>query len=306
VQLATRTRLPVHFVFGNGPPDPDFTLAHFTDASARGARMVAAVSARPQTSVMGFRARLPFDGLPQWDELRRRPLAEQRAALLDPERRAQLFEIARTGPYPLVHGLAARPPDWAKMAIVDAPVPPYDTVAERAAALGRDPLDVLVDLSLASDFHQLFAQPATYDHDRATWIERLRHPQAVVSQNDTGAHVAQAVDWVMPTWLLAYWVRQEQEFTWEEGVRMITALPAASWGGLGGRGLLREGAPADLNVFDPATVSPAVPDADDGLPGGGRRITCGAEGMVVTVVNGRVTFRDSQPTGELPGELLRP
>jgi N-acyl-D-aspartate/D-glutamate deacylase len=306
VQLASRTGLPVHFVFGNGPPDAGFTLQHFTDAAARGARMVAAISARPQTSVMGFRARLPFDGLPMWDELRTRPLAEQRTALLDPQQRARLFEVARTGPYPLVHGLAARPPDWTKMSIVDAPVPPYETVAERAAARGCDPLDVFVDLSLESDFHQLFAQPATYDHDRATWIERLRHPHGVISQNDTGAHVAQAVDWVMPTWLLAYWVRQEEEFTWEEGVRMLTALPAASWGGLGGRGLLREGAPADLNVFDPATVSPAIPDADDGLPGGGKRITCGVEGMGATIVNGRVTFRDAQPTGELPGVLLRP
>ena len=95
----------------------------------------------------------------------------------------------------------------------------------------------------------------------------------------------------MPTWLLAYWVRQEQEFTWEEGVRMITALPAASWGGMDGRGILREGAPADVNVFDPDTISPAVPDADDGLPGGGKRITCGVEGMVATVVGGQVTFR---------------
>ncbi len=306
VHLASRTGLPVHFVFGNGAPDPAFTLQHFADAAAHGAHMVAAVSARPQTSIMGFRARLPFDALPEWAELRARPLAEQRAALLDPERRARLFEIARNGPYPEVHGLAARPPDWSKMSIVDAPIPPYETVAERAAALGRDPLDVVVDLSVESDFHQLFAQPATYDHPRATWLERMRHPHGVISQNDTGAHVAQAVDWVMPTWLLAYWVRQEQEFTWEAGVRMITALPAASWGGLGGRGVLREGAPADVNVFDPTTISPGVPDADDGLPGGGKRITCGVDGMVATVVGGQVTFRDAQPTGALPGVLLRP
>ena len=134
----------------------------------------------------------------------------------------------------------------------------------------------------------------------------MRHPCGVISQNDTGAHVAQAVDWVMPTWLLAYWVRQEQEFTWEEGVRMITARPAESWGGMGGRGVLREGAPADVNVFDPATVSPAVPDADDGLPGGGKRITCAVDGMIATVVGGQITFRDAQATGALPGMLLRP
>jgi N-acyl-D-aspartate/D-glutamate deacylase len=303
VRLAARSGLPVQFVFGNGSPDPEFTLAHFA-AAATGARMVAAVSARPQTSVVGFRARLPFDRLPRWRELRSRSLAEQRAALLDPVQRCELFEIARNGPFPTVHGLAARPPDWTKMSILDVPIPPYVSVAERAAALGHDPLDVFVDLSIESDFHQLFAQPATCDHPRATWIERMRHPNAVLSQNDTGAHVAQAVDWVIPTWLLAYWVRQEQELTWEEGVRMITSTPAAVWGRLGGRGVLRVGAPADINVFDPDTISPEVPDADDGLPGGGKRITCGVAGMAATVVNGEVLFRDAEHTGALPGTLL--
>jgi N-acyl-D-aspartate/D-glutamate deacylase len=304
VALSLRTGLPVQLVFGNGPPDPDFTLREFDDAQARGANLLAGISARPQTSVVGFRARLPFDGLPEWSELRRRPLDEQRAALLDPPRRSRLFEIARHGPYPLVHGLAARQPDWSKMSILDRPVPPFTTVADRASAHGRDPLEVFVDLSIESDFHQLFAQPATHDHDRATWIERLRHPHAVLAQNDTGAHVAQAVDWVMPTWLLAYWVRQEEELSWEEGIHLLTAGPAASWGGLSGRGVLRAGAPADLNVFDPATISPMVPDADAGLPAGGKRITCGVEGMVATIVNGEVTFRDGEPTGSLPGALL--
>jgi N-acyl-D-amino-acid deacylase len=306
VGLSAGTGLPVVLTFGNGRPTPDLTLQSFDDAARLGARMIPAVSARPQTSVIGFRARLPFDLLPVWQELRARPLDEQRAALLDPTRLARLVDVARRADYPKVHGLGARPPDWTKLSILDRPLPPYPTVAERAAELGADPYDVFLDLSLATDLHQLFSQPVTYDHPRETWLELLRHPRSVISQADTGAHTAQAADWVMPTWFLGYWVRQEQEFTWEEGIRMFTSDPASVWGGLGGRGVLRVGAPADLNVLDPDTVSPAVPDADEGLPGGGKRITCQAVGMAATVVGGAVTFRDGRHTGALPGTVLTP
>ena len=161
-------------------------------------------------------------------------------------------------------------------------------------------------MSLESDFHQLFSQPVTWNHDRDTWLEMLRHPCSVISQADTGAHVAQAVDWVTPTFFLGYWVRQEQEFTWEEGVRMFTSDPASVWGGLGGRGVLRQGAVADVNVFDPESISPAIPDADSGLPGDGKRITCEPLGMVATLVNGEVVFRDAVHTGALPGTVLSP
>ncbi len=95
----------------------------------------------------------------------------------------------------------------------------------------------------------------------------FRHPRTVISQADTGAHAAQAIDFTQPTYFLAYWVRQEQEFTWEQGVRMFTFDPVSVWGGPGGRGLTREGLVADINVFDPWTIGPAVPDSDEGLPG---------------------------------------
>jgi len=99
-------------------------------------------------------------------------------------------------------------------------------------------------------------------------------------------------------------VRDEREFTLEEAVRMITLAPALAWG-FSDRGLVREGMVADLNVFDPATVGPAVPTVAYDLPAGGKRLSQKAYGFKATVVQGQVTIRDGEPTGVLPGRLVR-
>jgi N-acyl-D-amino-acid deacylase len=85
---------------------------------------------------------------------------------------------------------------------------------------------------------------------------------------------------------------------------MITLAPALAWG-FADRGLLRPGMVADLNVFDPATIGPAVPTLVDDLPGGGRRLEQRSHGFLATLVNGQVTVRDGALTGVSPGRLLR-
>ena len=37
-------------------------------------------------------------------------------------------------------------------------MPPNPTVAERAEALGKDPVELMIDLALESDFEQFFVQ----------------------------------------------------------------------------------------------------------------------------------------------------
>jgi N-acyl-D-amino-acid deacylase len=81
----------------------------------------------------------------------------------------------------------------------------------------------------------------------------------------------------------------------EEAARMITLAPALAWE-FSDRGLLREGMAADLNVFDPATVGPAVPRVVTDLPGGGQRLEQGATGFRATVVGGQVTIEDGVTT----------
>ena len=71
--------------------------------------------------------------------------------------------------------------------------------------------------------------------------------------SDSGAHLSQIADSSIHTHLLGHWVRDREEFTLEEAVRMITLAPALAWG-FADRGLVRAGMAADLNVFDPAHV----------------------------------------------------
>jgi N-acyl-D-aspartate/D-glutamate deacylase len=85
---------------------------------------------------------------------------------------------------------------------------------------------------------------------------------------------------------------------------MLTLAPARAWG-FHDRGLLREGMVADINVFDPATVAPAMPRLVHDLPAGEPRIEQRATGFLATIVAGQLVHHAGRHTGALPGALLR-
>ena len=95
-----------------------------------------------------------------------------------------------------------------------------------------------------------------------------------------------------------------EAFTLEEAVRGLTLLPSTAWG-FHDRGLLREGLKADICVFDPDTVGPAMPAVAHDLPGGATRLTQKSVGIKATVVNGSTLTLNQEHTGNLPGEVLR-
>jgi N-acyl-D-aspartate/D-glutamate deacylase len=75
--------------------------------------------------------------------------------------------------------------------------------------------------------------------------------------------------------------------------------------GLHDRGVVAEGMKADLNVIDFDHVRCEAPIMAYDLPAGGKRLLQGARGYRATVVDGQVTYRDGEPTGALPGRLVR-
>jgi N-acyl-D-aspartate/D-glutamate deacylase len=265
--------------------------------------MIAMVHSRCFSVVLSFATRLPFDSLPVWSELRARPLDAQAAALRDPETRKRLIEAAKLGPYPQAIGAEARRPDWEWVFPLEHGLPPYRSVAELAAARGADPYETFVDLALQRGLESVFLQPFA-NEDEEQVLALLRHPGTIPTFSDSGAHVSQIADASIPTYLLGYWVRERQALRLEEAVRRLTFDAASAWG-FGDRGLAREGFAADLVVFDPARVAPRVPEVVRDLPGGARRLVQRADGIHATVVNGRVVVERGEPTGELPGRVLR-
>jgi N-acyl-D-aspartate/D-glutamate deacylase len=161
----------------------------------------------------------------------------------------------------------------------------------------------MIDEALKRDFKVFFMQLVS-DGDQDELLKMMRHPRAVITFSDAGAHVSQIMDNSLQTHLLSHWVRDRQAFTLEEAVRKITYDTASHWG-FADRGLLREGLAADLVVFDPDSIAPKLPELRHDLPSGARRLFQGADGIAATVVNGQVLLKDGVPTGRLPGRLLR-
>ncbi|PYN91146.1 MAG: hypothetical protein DMD91_34765, partial [Candidatus Rokuibacteriota bacterium] len=304
--LAVETGRPVTFgVFSRrGVPDVwRKYLGLLDETAAAGGRMFAQVHSRSLSALLSFKTQMPFDRLPVWKELRALPLAEQRRRLHDPELRRRLIEASGARDDRRTVGAEARPADYDWLLVFDSVEGPHRTVAEVARERGQHPAETMIDLALAKDLDLFFLQPvANEDQDYA--LELMRHPRAVVTFSDSGAHVSQLMDSSLQTHLLYHWVRRKQAFTLEQAVRMLTLVPATLWG-FADRGLIREGMAADLVVFDPETIAAEMPEVVDDLPSGARRLVQRARGIAATVVNGEVLLRDGKHTGALPGRLLR-
>ena len=304
--LARRTGVPVTFgVLATTRDGGDWRgqLDLIDSTVGAGGQMWAQAHAREFSVMLSWKTRLPFDNLPVWRDVRALSLDEQAAALRDPALRARLVNVAHEGPYGHGIGAETRAPDYEWIRIFERPLPPNPTVARRATELGQDPVDVMIDLALATNFEQFFAQIIA-NRDPEHVLSIMKHPRALVTFSDSGAHVSQIMDSSLQTHLLAYWVRERQAFTLEDAVRNVTLAPATAWN-LVDRGLVRTGFVADLNVIDPARVEPAMPEVVNDLPAGARRLVQRAVGIRSTIVGGEEVLADGKPTGALPGVVLR-
>ena len=94
--------------------------------------------------------------------------------------------------------------------------------------------------------------------------------------------------------VLGLFVREKHWLTLPEAIRKMTSLPAQrlNWKD---RGVLREGAYADLVLFDPATI---IDRATFAKP---QELPTGVEKVFV---NGVLVWNDAKPTGATPGQVL--
>jgi N-acyl-D-amino-acid deacylase len=167
------------------------------------------------------------------------------------------------------------------------------TLAEIASARATPPERAALDLmarggaSIVSfnmserDIEQIMRQPYTMTSSDGGLVppgEGRPHPR------DYGAFARK----------LARYVRERKTLTLESAIRSMTGLPASVFG-LKDRGAIREGAVADIAVFDPAVVRDRATYTDPHQL---------AEGMAFVLVNGVVVIDRGKFTDALPGRVL--
>jgi N-acyl-D-aspartate/D-glutamate deacylase len=180
-------------------------------------------------------------------------------------------------------------------------------LTEAAAKLGKDPVDLALDLALASDLKARFRM-AVMNFDEKEVAELITDPHTIIALSDAGAHANQLCDACYATYLLGHWVREKKTLTVEEAVHNLTQRPAEMFG-ITDRGLLAEGRPADVVVFDPRTVGPGPLKRVYDLPAGADRLVSEASGIDAVIVNGRLIRQNGKDAvaanDKLPGRLLR-
>ncbi len=180
-------------------------------------------------------------------------------------------------------------------------------LAKVAEQRGVHPIDLMLDIGIANDLEARFRM-GIMNTDEEEVEECLQDPCAVLGLSDAGAHASQLCDACFSTHLLGRWVRERESLTLERAVQMLTSRPAQVFG-LSDRGTLAEGRPADVVVFDPATVGAGKLRRVYDLPAGADRLVADAAGIDAVVCNGTVIRRDGRDAidadGKLPGRLLR-
>ncbi len=286
---------------------PDHWRPYFgllEETAAAGGRMFVQVHSRALNTMLSFKTQMPFDRWDLWSDIRALSLDDQKRQLRDPDLCKRLVEIANgEAPRNRIVGVEARPPDYDHLYVMDSMVGEQRLLKDVAGERGVNPVALMIDLSLESDFDQFFCQPAANENQDHV-LEMMKHPRSVVTFSDSGAHVSQIMDSSLQTHLLSHWVREKEAMTLEEAVRELTCVPATNWG-MHDRGLIREGLNADLVVFDPKTVAPRMPEVVNDLPSGAKRLKQVANGIRHSIVNGEVFLTDNEHTGSTSGRLFR-
>jgi N-acyl-D-aspartate/D-glutamate deacylase len=254
-----------------------------------------------------------YDASPAWRELTTGTTKEKLAKMQNPalreavkreaeeaDRRLQVIQAGVGGSIP---GLIVQS-DGGKPALEKYLGKSLGQIAEEEK---KTPIDVMLDLSIASDLKVEFLGP-NKGFNADFMAEMINSsPATFPGVSDGGAHTKFFTGGAFTTDFLKWLVRDEQKITLEEAHYRLSALPAQA-AGFRDRGTLEPGKAADVVVYDlnglaiePEWIGEVVHD----FPGGEWRRIQRAKGYHTIIVNGEVTFVDGACTGATPGKLLR-
>jgi N-acyl-D-aspartate/D-glutamate deacylase len=275
-----------------------------------GARILTQVPARPTALLMSLESSLhpfsthrsyrPLAGLSPMERVARMRDRQVRAEILadkpavrerDTLRMVTMFDSF----FPL-----GDPPDYE---------PTEDqSIGARARRLGISPQELAYDTMLEREGRQVLYAPRAYKgYNLDPYREMLTKPNSILSLSDGGAHCGTICDASMPTYILSHWARDRSrgdKLPLEFAVKLQTSETAKLYG-LHDRGELAPRRKADINLIDFANLRLHAPEMVYDLPARGRRFVQRAEGYKYTIVSGEVVLADGEPTGALPGKVVR-
>ncbi len=178
----------------------------------------------------------------------------------------------------------------------------FKSIAEIAAAEGRDPADIAWDIvldGLPNRAVALFFMASEEDIQTA-----LRFPWTSIGSDASAAEVEGGIDdlglphprsyGTFPR-VIAEYVKKQKVLSLPDAVRKMSSWPASRMG-LSDRGLIREGLWADVVIFDLDRIADKA-DWENPL--------AFPEGVETVLVNGVVVVKDGRHTGAKPGRVLR-
>ena len=269
----------------------------------------AQVAGRAIGVVMAWRGTAhPFALKPSWLQIMHSGWEHQWSRLQDPEFRQRLIEEE---PMHIGDFEAFVTQSFHKMYLLSDGYEPTQeqSIASLAAARGISPAQLAMDILMERDGKGMLYFPLfNYSDNSLDVLERLHQSTYTrMGLSDAGAHCGAVCDGGMPTFMLSHWTRDRtrgMKLPLEWIISRQTAQTAEAYGFLD-RGVLKEGYRADINIINYDELALGAPELVWDLPAGGRRLIQRPTGYIATLCRGVVTAENGEPTGELPGRLVR-
>jgi len=245
--------------------------------------------------------------LPGWQQILGVPVAERIQRLQDPDTRVRMLENSLSQ----AAGVFRRLADWGDYVIGDTYSAANEGLKGRivqdvANERGMSSFGTLLDIVIADELKTIL-WPTPQDDDAESWrmrAELWQDGRAMIGGSDAGAHLDRMCGAPYPTRWLADCIRGRKLVPVEFAVKMMTSQPAKLFG-LVDRGELREGACADVVVFNPDEIGSEEAMLVTDLPGNSSRLTAGSFGVKRVLVNGVTIVENGVANGAVPGTVLK-
>jgi N-acyl-D-amino-acid deacylase len=277
------------------------SIKYMEDAQRRGQKLYGVVIPYQHIRRFNLDDGFIFNGLPTWEAIKNS--GDLRRKLNDKDTRKKLEQerIACQGKpeFPEWQG-------WDRLVFEHVEKPELKklegkTVEEIARLTEKAPVDAFFDTWLEDNLNSQLLYNGLANAYPELLADMIKSDTSLIG-TDVGAHLDRFFWHGAPTRVLGYWRREKNLFSLEQAVHKLTGFPAQRL--RLNRGVLKEGMPADVTVFDADKIDdlvskklPAMVDAQE--------VKRHPPGMKAVVVNGATVVEEGQCIDVFPGKVRR-